>query len=61
MQKPLLDVSLSTQREPEQKFWQDPELVDGFLRFLDPAALGTTLVTVDRLRGGVLELLVLGS
>ena len=29
--------------------------------FVDPAALGTTLVTVDRLRGGVLELLVLGS
>ena len=57
-------MSLSTQRESEQKFWQDPELVDRLLRFLDPAALGTTLVTVedlDILRGGVLELPILGS
>ena len=57
-------MSLSTQRESEQKFWQDPELVDGFLRFLEPAALGTNLVTVedlDILRGGVLELPILGS
>ena len=61
MQKSLLGVSLSTQRESEQKFWQDPELVDGFLECLDPAALGTTLVTVNILRGGVLELPILGS
>ena len=59
-----MSMSLSTQRESEQKFWQDPELVDGFLRFLEPAALGTNLVTVedlDILRGGVLELPILGS
>ena len=60
MQKSLLDVSLSTQRESEQKFRQDPELVDGFLRYLDPAALGT-VEDLDILRGGVLELAILGS
>ena len=31
-------MSAPTQRNAEQKFWQNPELVEGFLRFLDPAA-----------------------
>ena len=30
-------MPLSRQCEAEQKFWQNPELVDGFLQFLDPA------------------------
>ena len=58
MQKSLLDVSLSTQREPKQKFWQDPELVDRFLRYLDPAALWT-VEDLDILPGGVPELPIL--
>ena len=30
-------MPLSRQCEAEGKFWQNPELVDGFLQFLDPA------------------------
>ena len=31
-------MSASSRRNAEQKFWQNPELVEGFLKFLDPAA-----------------------
>ena len=31
-------MSAPTQKNAEQKFWQNPELVEGFLRLLDPAA-----------------------
>ena len=30
-------MPLSSHSEAERKFWQNPELVDGFLQFLDPA------------------------
>ena len=31
-------MSLSIQKEAEHKFWQNTELVEGFLKFLDPEA-----------------------